>query len=145
MALAIIISLTLVVATVLFHYEALRLVSAVFDAAPSWTPDRGKILVAVVLIFFIHVCEIGVYALGFWFADVVANIGSFAGAREAGVFDYFYFAAETFSSLGFGDIYPLGPLRLVASIEPINGLLLIGWSTSFSFLGMQRSWVNMSS
>jgi hypothetical protein len=36
--------------------------------------------------------------------------------------------------------YPIGNLRLLASIETINGLLLIGWSTSFTFLGMQRYW-----
>lgn len=47
--------------------------------------------------------------------------------------DYFYYAAETYSSLGYGDIYPLGTIRLLASITPVIGLLLMGWSSAFLF------------
>ena len=31
-------------------------------------------------------------------------------------------------------------LRLLASIEPINGLMLLGWSASFTYYLMQRFW-----
>lgn len=139
MTLAIMISLTLVLMTVLIHYEGLRLVSRGLEAS-STTHSRRKVLLAVIWIFLIHIVEISLYAFGYWFADIVINIGDFEGQRETGYFDYFYFSAETFTTLGLGDIYPSGPLRLLASIEPINGLLLIGWSTSFTFLGMQRYW-----
>jgi hypothetical protein len=139
MFLAITISVLLVVVTTLFHYEALRLVSRGLRPLAS-AQSRRNVLIAILWIFVIHLVEIGIYAAAFWFADVVMEIGDFAGAREIGVFDYFYFSAEAFSTLGLGDIYPVGPLRLLASIEPINGLLLIGWSTSFTFLGMQRYW-----
>jgi hypothetical protein len=139
MTLAITISLILVVVTVLVHYEGLRLVSRGFQSADS-TQNRRKVLLAILWIFLIHIVEIGIYAFGFWFADIVVDIGRFVGARETKLSDYFYFSAEAFSTLGLGDIYPVGSLRLLASIEPINGLLLIGWSTSFTFLGMQRYW-----
>jgi Ion channel len=139
MTLAITISLILVFTTVLVHYEGLRLVSRGLHVSGA-RHDRRKVLLAIFWIFLIHILEIGIYAVGIWIADDVFDIGSFAGAREAGMFDYFYFSAESFSTLGLGDLYPVGPLRLLASIEPINGLLLIGWSTSFTFLGMQRYW-----
>jgi hypothetical protein len=139
MALAITISLTLVLLTVLIHYEGLRLVSHGLLASDT-TRNRRNVMLAIVWIFLVHIVEISIYAVGFWFADIVVNIGNFAGAHETVLLDYFYFSAEAFSTLGLGDIYPVGPLRLLASIEPINGLLLIGWSTSFTFLGMQRYW-----
>jgi hypothetical protein len=34
----------------------------------------------------------------------------------------------------------VGDLRLIASLEVLNGLLLIGWSTSFTYLSMLRYW-----
>ena len=52
----------------------------------------------------------------------------------------FYFSIETFTTQGVGDVYPVGPLRLVASLEPLAGLILIGWSGSFTFLAMGLDW-----
>jgi Ion channel len=51
-----------------------------------------------------------------------------------------YFSVETFTSTGFGDILPSGPVRMVAGAEALNGLLLIGWSASFTYLAMERFW-----
>lgn len=51
-----------------------------------------------------------------------------------------YFSAETYTSLGFGDLTPNGPVRLLAGVEALNGLLLIGWSASFTYLCMERFW-----
>ena len=102
---------------------------------------RRKVLIGILCIFAIQMLEIGLYALGYWYADNVADIGGFAGAKNVGWFQYVYFSAESFTTLGLGDIYPVGPLRLLASIESINGLLLIGWSTSYTFYGMQRHWM----
>ncbi|MEO5607197.1 MAG: ion channel, partial [Polaromonas sp.] len=50
------------------------------------------------------------------------------------------FSAETYSSLGFGDLIPTGPIRMLAGIEALNGLLLIGWSASFVYIAMERFW-----
>jgi len=136
---AIAIALFLVGATVLIHYEGLHLVSRGLGKSNT-VYSQTKVLVTILWIFAIHLIEIALYAFAFWFADIVIDIGSFAGTHEIGTFHYFYFSAEAFSTLGLGDIYPVGPLRLIASIEPINGLLLIGWSTSFTFLCMYRYW-----
>ena len=55
-----------------------------------------------------------------------------------------YFSAATYTSLGFGDLTPTGPVRLLAGVEALNGLLLIGWSASFTYLSMERFWVSPS-
>ena len=42
--------------------------------------------------------------------------------------------------MGFGDITPEGPLRLLVGTEALVGLVLITWSASFSFIAMQYYW-----
>ncbi|MGE5242209.1 MAG: ion channel [Bacteroidota bacterium] len=46
----------------------------------------------------------------------------------------------TYTSLGLGDVYPLGDLRLIAGIESLIGLLMIAWSASFTYLMMEKFW-----
>lgn len=136
---AVSLSLILVLVTCLIHYEGLRLLSRGLIATTALA-ERRKVLIAILSIFAIQILEIALYAVAYWYADIVVDIGGFAGVHEVGSFQYFYFSAESFTTLGLGDIYPVGPLRLLASIESINGLLLIGWSTSYTFYGMQRHW-----
>jgi hypothetical protein len=54
--------------------------------------------------------------------------------------DYVYFSITTFTTLGIGDVYAHGPLRLVAGVESLNGLVLIGWSASFTYITMEKVW-----
>ena len=54
--------------------------------------------------------------------------------------DCVYFSFTTFTTLGFGDIHPLGPIRFLTGIEALTGLVLITWTASFLFLEMQRHW-----
>jgi hypothetical protein len=42
--------------------------------------------------------------------------------------------------LGYGDVLPHGDLRLLAGLEALNGILLIGWTASYTFLSMERFW-----
>jgi hypothetical protein len=45
--------------------------------------------------------------------------------------DALYYSTVTFSTVGSGDIV-VGPRwRLLASLEGINGFILIGWSTAY--------------
>ena len=67
-------------------------------------------------------------------------MGTFNGVNAASMLNCFYFSAETFSSLGFGDLAPSGPIRLLAGVEALNGLLLIGWKASCIYLSMERFW-----
>jgi len=50
--------------------------------------------------------------------------------------DVFYFSLVTYTSLGLGDIVPMGHLRLIAGIEALNGFLLISCSAAMLFLFM---------
>ena len=54
--------------------------------------------------------------------------------------DFVYVSATTYSTLGYGDLVPSGPLRLVFGTESLVGFLMITWSASFAYLEMQRYW-----
>ena len=56
------------------------------------------------------------------------------------MFDYVYFSAVVYSTLGFGDVVPSGMLKLFTGVEGLVGFGLITWSAAFTFLQMQRHW-----
>jgi hypothetical protein len=58
------------------------------------------------------------------------------------VFDVIYFSAITFTTVGFGDLSPVGPIRFLSGTEALTGFVLITWSASFTYLEMERFWRN---
>lgn len=126
---AIALTLIALVGTTIFHLEALILVNRF-----AHRPRRARILVpgVVMLVTGAHLIEITAYTFIYWIANVLLNIGWFTGRRPS-LIDLFYFAAETYSSLGLDDIMPHGALRLIVAIGSINGILLLAWSGAFLF------------
>nr|MEA2799684.1 hypothetical protein [Phenylobacterium sp.] len=131
-------ALTISFVAVLIHYEGLALISVLATSAP--VPARLKMLVVISGVVVAHMIEAGVFAGAYWLGAEVLHVGRFAGSAPESAFQYYYFALETYTTQSVGDLYPVGGLRVVASLEPLVGLLLIGWSTSFSFLVMRRYW-----
>lgn len=80
------------------------------------------------------------YGAAHFLADHWWNLGTLGGTDLPGLTVCLSFSAETFTSLGLGDIVPTGPLRFLAGVEALNGLLLIGWSASYTYLAMERFW-----
>ncbi|HEX4709549.1 ion channel [Phenylobacterium sp.] len=126
------------------HYEALRVLSVVPQAARI--SARLKTLVVIIGAIAAHIAEAAAFAVGYWVGEAPLHLGRFAGggqleaSGQLGPLQLFYFSLEAFTTQGVGDVYPVGPLRLVASLEPLAGLILIGWSTSFTFVVMRRYW-----
>jgi tryptophan-rich sensory protein len=44
-----------------------------------------------------------------------------------------YFAASTYTTLGYGDIFIDSARRMIAAVEGVLGLILIGWSSAILF------------
>ena len=128
----------LIALTTGIHYEVLRALNA---GLPSLSiPDRTKLLVVIFSTFLAHAIEIGVYGLAFFGLVEYTGAGSLGGPTGFSLANCLYLSAETYTSLGFGDITPMGPVRLLAGAEALNGLLLIGWSASFAYISMERFW-----
>jgi hypothetical protein len=50
------------------------------------------------------------------------------------------YSAIVYTTVGFGDIVPVGPIRFMAGMEGLTGLVMITWSASYAFLEMHRDW-----
>ena len=136
-SLALLCAALLTVTVVAIHYEALRLF---FALHPKRWSGRVNIGVLIVCIILVHCLEAMVFAAAFWLCDHGLGLGGLTGSREITPVVYVYFALETYTTQSIGDIYPIGASRLIASIEPLVGLILIGWSTSFTYVMMRRDW-----
>lgn len=124
--------------TIVIHYEALRALNL---ALPSLRiPGRTKMLAVIFALFVAHAIEIGVYGTALHALIKYMGIGGLSGSLPATLANCIYFSAETYTSLGFGDVTPVGPIRLLAGVEALNGLLLIGWSASYTYISMEKFW-----
>ena len=124
----------LVAICVSIHYEVLRRLSAI-----AHRPGRHRWLVLVSMYgaLVAHVIEIWFFGAGYWVADEfgLGTINSIEGP-----FDYLYYSAMVYTTVGFGDLIPTGAIRMLTSAEALAGLALITWSASFTYLQMQRLW-----
>jgi hypothetical protein len=130
-------SALLVLACILVHYEAIRLLSVHIPELPIGV--RLKVLFVVSGCFLAHTIEVWLYAIAFYLIHL-AGLGSLQGQTEQHFADFLYFSATSYSTMGIGDVYPAGALRLLSGVEGINGLFLIAWSTSFTYFVMDRLW-----
>jgi len=114
----------LLVLTTVVHCEAMRLFSVGLPRLP--VPPRKRLIGMVLSGFAAHMLQIALTALAIIALVRWADLGTLGGSANPGWATAMYFSAETFTSLGYGDVLPDGPLRLLAGVEALNGWLLIG-------------------
>ena len=71
---------------------------------------------------------------------VVAADNTSPCAADANLFDCVYFSASVYTTVGFCDIVPIGPIRTMSGTEGITGLVMITWSASFALMEMLKNW-----
>jgi hypothetical protein len=130
--------LFLLVATTFIHYEVLRLLTAALPALRI--RPRLQLIFVILGAFGAHFMEILLYGGAYWLLATVFHIGSMGDPGPLPFTRCLYFSAETYTTLGYGDVLPHGDLRLLAGLEALNGMLLIGWTASYTFLSMERFW-----
>ena len=131
------ISTFMVLLTVIIHYEGLQVISRL--QLRIALVGRPAIIGSITCLFALHTIEVWLYALAY-LAMAHFELGRFSGEFAGTLQDYVYFSATSYTSLGLGDVYPHGATRLVTGVEALNGLVLIGWSASYSYLVMERLW-----
>ena len=93
---------------------------------------RLRVLITLMFLMVLHMLEIGIFALVYWLMSFEPAFGEIA-ALESG-YDYMYYSSIVYTTVGFGDLYPIGPVRIVTAIESLIGLVLITWSATFIFI-----------
>jgi hypothetical protein len=141
MFVSIAIALGLVLITFTMHYQTLTWL----EPTPKETvnPKERKpwaIFTVVFTLFWAHMIEIGIYAIAYYVSINHLGIGGLGGIASDTPMLIFYYSGVVYTSLGFGDIYPLGHIRFITQVEALNGLMLITWSASFTYLRMKTLW-----
>jgi hypothetical protein len=126
-----------VAAAVLMHYEGLRWIAGSLRRFPAIR--RRKVLLGVYAVILLHVAEIWLFGAALWLLMQWPAAGHISGAT-AGFLDTIYLSAITFSTVGFGDLAPVGAVRFLSGTEALTGFILITWSASFLYLEMQQFW-----
>ena len=127
-----------VVVSVLTHYEGLRFLSD--RLPPPKHHQRRRIVILILSLLFMHVVEIWLFGGAYFVLLSFDNFGALEGAADANWFDCVYFSASVYTTVGFGDIVPIGPIRTMTGTEGITGLVLITWSASFALMEMLKNW-----
>jgi hypothetical protein len=137
--LVIAVTVAAVVAVVSLHYGGLLLLSR-RNAGRAEHPARRRVLYGMFALLGLHVLQIWIFGLALWGLVQWPACGYIAGDDPLLFFDAMYFSAITFTTVGFGDLAPVGPIRLLSGIEALTGLVLIGWTVSFTYVEMERFW-----
>ncbi|BAF86327.1 MULTISPECIES: potassium channel family protein [Azorhizobium] len=86
----------------------------------------GMMLTGAILTF-AHLVEVAVWAVAYVAVDGVVQDK-----------DSYYLAFVNFTTLGYGDLLPAKPWRLLGPVTAANGMLLFGWSTALIFAVLTR-------
>ena len=80
-----------------------------------------------------------IFAITLIFAVILHGTGGLAGNTHGSFGDAFFFAVQTLSTTGYGDIYPVSPAaNLVASVGMIVGQLNTALATGVMFARLSR-------
>jgi hypothetical protein len=127
-----------VVVCVLLHYEGLRLLS---DRLPTPRHNHRRRIIALILsLLALHIIEVWIFGGVYYVLLYLGDFGELVGAPGASLIDCIYFSASVFTTVGFGDIYPIGAIRTMTGTEGIVGLTMIAWSASFTYVEMLKVW-----
>ena len=93
---------------------------------------------AIVISVAAHLIEVLIFAVAWW-CCIRAGEAQLSIADPQAL-DLFYFSGSIYTSLGFGDIVPIGNGRGLAIAEAVTGLVLIAWTASFTYFEMRANW-----
>lgn len=132
-----IINAALCAMAVTIHYQTFTLLSKLHL---RFVKGGTRVVLMVFGALIAHIVEIWLFAIATYYLHHHREFGELQGNAVGSFNDCLYFSFSTYTSLGIGDIEPIGLLRFLAGLEAITGLVLISWTASFIFWQMQRSW-----
>lgn len=103
-------------------------------------PTLWMLVYLVSYLTLLHASQCTLWAAAYYFNPYISDLSSFEQA--------IYFSLITFTTIGYGDITINSEWRILAGLEAVNGIMLIGWSTAMIFAFLQilyrQSWNTLS-
>jgi hypothetical protein len=136
----VVLSTLLVIAlSVALHYEVLLACSRYLPRMSG--SRRPRVMIVIFAVLFAHAIEIWLFAISYYVLSNADGFGAIIGETEVvTILEYAYFSGLVYSTVGFGDLVPVGPIRFTAGMESLTGLVMITWSASYTYLEMRRDW-----
>lgn len=123
---------------VTLHYEFLHQTTLMMPRMQI--RHRFRIVLGVLLAITAHALEVWIFAISYYFMHHAEGWGHLEGSFDGSLLDCAYFSFTMYTTLGTGDIVPVGELRFLTGLESLTGLVLITWTASFLYLEMTRYW-----
>ncbi|MHA6297400.1 ion channel [Devosia sp. CAU 1758] len=136
--LATLIGFAAMAASVLLHYQSMLVGRTILQG--SGLSRRTGVFVGMASVTVAQIIGVFIYAVIYYLMNLQPFFGSLEGELQGGFLDPLYFSLMSYTTLGVGDIYPMGALRIISGIEALNGFALIGWTASFAYTLMQQGW-----
>lgn len=127
-----------VAVVVIIHYEFLYQFTRLMPRLKI--RHRFRIVMGVFAALAAHSLEVWIFAVSYLLLHRSERWGYLQGNFDNTIADYVYFSFTSYTTLGTGDIEPLGDIRFLAGLESLTGLVLITWTASFLYLEMSRYW-----
>jgi hypothetical protein len=132
------VNLMVIGVAVMIHYEFLYRITLIMPRLRI--RHRFRIVLGVFFAMTAHVAEVWIFGIAFYVMNKSDTWGSLEGNFDGSLLDCVYFSFTSYTTLGTGDIIPLGDLRFLSALESLTGLVLVTWTASFLYLEMTRYW-----
>jgi hypothetical protein len=123
---------------VIIHYEFLYRFTTLMPRLRI--RHRFRILAGVFGALTAHVIEVWIFGVAYYLMNKADGWGSLQGNTDGDLASSLYFSFTAYTTLGLGDIEPLGDIRFLVGLESLAGFVLITWTASFLYLEMTRYW-----
>jgi hypothetical protein len=79
-----------------------------------------------------HLVQIVLFAFYYYMSyQADSNQNLFGGNLSGSFLDFFYYSINCYTTLGTGDIFANGSMRIPTGLEALIGLVLIAWTATF--------------
>ena len=135
MTLALLLAALLFLSSLALHLGMIRWAKRIAPLDQAYSLTRT--LAGQLVVLLSHLLVAGLFAVGFALA-VSIGLGGFEKEASMTSMDYYYFSLINVTTVGLGDIYPTGHLRVIAGVESLTGFLLISCSAQYVYKMMSK-------
>lgn len=137
-----IINFLLVVIVIIVHYESLLRLSLYLPTLKI--KYRFRVAIGLAGALTAHVIEVWIFGIAYYFLVQQGNFGYIKTEMDLSLMNCVYFSFVTYTSLGYGDMIPVGLIQFTAGIQALTGLVLIAMTASFMYVQIEKFWSEKS-